>query len=220
MAFDVERLKLVNGFLFPKDDIECCGAVFNELHKIDKIPVTGRRVAIQAGGNCGVFPVYLAKRFAQVITFEPDPINYECMYENLDRFIGPDEHVTAINAGLADELGDCRMFEPEDEPNNCGALQVVKGGEIPLMTIDSLKLEGVDLIYLDIEGYEDLALLGAVETIARDKPTIVCENKGLNDRFPETPPNPSEEFRDWLCAEFGYVFAGRLMRDDIFVCSK
>ena len=223
MAIDVKPLKMVNRFLFPKDDTECSAAVFKELWKLEAIPVAGRRVAIQAGGNVGVFPVSLARLFGKVITFEPDATNYHCLVENiLSRNI---ENIEPFYAGLSDKKGKARVFEPANEPHNCGALQVErdKEGDVLLMTIDSFNIEhGVDLIYLDIEGYEDLALLGARKTIARCKPTIVCENKGLNDRYPSTNPQApmegSDEFRNWVCEEFGYKYHSRMMRDDIFVC--
>lgn len=42
--------------------------------------------------------------------------------------------------------------------------------------IDDLGLEECDLIHLDIEGYEEKALEGAIETIKKFKPTIVTEH--------------------------------------------
>lgn len=219
MAIDVERLKLVNGFVFPKEDTECSAVMFEEVKKLMQLPYREFNVAVQAGGNVGVFPVALAQLFDEVITFEPDALNYECLTANLDRFIEQDQYVTAIRAGLADEIGTGYMTE-EFTHENCGALNMAKGeGDIDLVPLDMYDLEHVDLIYLDVEGFEDLALKGAKETIARCKPVIVCENKGLNERFPAGLEG-SQEFRDWLCAEFGYEFHSRLMRDDVFVCSK
>lgn len=220
MAIDVERLKLVNGFVFPKEDDECSAVVFGELEKLMKLPYKGYEVAVQAGGNVGVFPVALAQLFDEVITFEPDPLNYECLTANLDRFITGNLRVTAIHAGLSNEIGTGHMTE-EYTHKNCGALNMAKGeGDIDLVPLDMYELEHVDLIYLDIEGFEDYALEGARETIARCKPVIVCENKGLIPRFPALVPKHSEDFRNWVCREFGYTFHSRLMRDDVFVCSK
>ena len=71
MDIDVTKLKHVNRFLFPEDDTECSGAVFNELWKLDDLPVNDWRLAVQAGGNVGVFPIAMARVFGKVVTFEP-----------------------------------------------------------------------------------------------------------------------------------------------------
>ena len=47
--------------------------------------------------------------------------------------------------------------------------------EIELITIDSLNLDKLDFIKLDIEGYEKLAILDGMETIKKFKPVITLE---------------------------------------------
>lgn len=214
MAIDVERMKQVFGMWFPKEDTECSAVVFGELAKLKQLPYDGKNVAVQAGGNAGVFPIALSMLFEEVYTFEPDPLNYECMLINIDRLNAP--NVKHMQAGLSVVEGRGNMV---GDHVNCGALQIEEAsdGDVKLVTIDSLELPECDLIYLDIEGFEDLALMGATETIAMYKPVIVCENKGHNDRFP-ADLDGSEEFREFVCNTFGYEVFGRLMRDDVFVC--
>jgi len=86
-------------------------------------------------------------------------------------------------------------------------------GDTDLVTIDSIMKDYNDcnLIYLDIEGMEYEALIGAKETINKYKPVIVIENKGINKKF--TP----ELIRDNVQKLFNYKYIDRLMRDDIFV---
>ena len=45
------------------------------------------------------------------------------------------------------------------------------------MTVDSLKLDQLDLLKLDLEGHEYAGLLGARETIMRCKPFVIVEEK-------------------------------------------
>lgn len=222
MAIDDKGLKLVDGFYYPEYDTECCKVMLKEADKLNQLPAHGRKYAVQAGGNVGVFPARMATMYDHVFTFEPDLENYRCLRLNC----GGTENIHMFNSALGAEFGRAKVVEPIDEPNNCGALQV-KATEDPtgafVLPIDELGLWGCDLIYLDVEGYEDLALVGAKETIERHRPLIVIENKGHNDRFPCTgdPFDGSDALRMWVEDTFNYQHVSRLMRDDVFVpCSK
>jgi FkbM family methyltransferase len=61
--------------------------------------------------------------------------------------------------------------------SNLGGIKIGSGGEkINTITIDSLNLESCDFIKMDVEGFEPIVLLGAIETIKKFKPTILFEN--------------------------------------------
>src|SRR5690348_7833841 len=44
--------------------------------------LTNHRLVIQAGGNCGMYPVLFSQLFEQVYTFEPDPLNFYTLVQN------------------------------------------------------------------------------------------------------------------------------------------
>lgn len=204
-----------NGFEFPAWDKQCHPVVFQELDKVDKIIefCSQTRTAIQAGGNVGVFPARLAHLFSKVFTFEPDFDNYECMKRNLNRLqLG---NVIASMSALGRDNASGKMSRPY--PKNCGANVVVTGTDFMISTLDSVfpDTQDVDLLYLDIEGYECKAIDGGMELIDRCKPVIVVENKGLIPEFPSGMEG-SPEFRDWIC-DLGYEHRARFMRDDVFV---
>ena len=94
-------------------------------------------------------------------------------------------------------------------------MKETEDGDINITTIDMMKAKDVDLIYLDVEGWEAKALIGARATIRESKPVIVTENKGLIPMYPGTFEG-SQDFRDWVCT-LGYKHHSRLMRDDVFV---
>ena len=63
-------------------------------------------------------------------------------------------------------------------PTSTGDSWVKGGGGIPMVTLDSLGLTEVDFIKIDCEGYlKENVLRGAVETIKRDRPVIIVEQK-------------------------------------------
>jgi len=162
--------------------------------------LTGRRTCIQAGGCVGIWPLRLAQFFERVLTFEPEPTNYYCLTQNTAHL----GNVTAYAAALGNDAGVTVTMQLEPaEAGNSGAYYVSGGGSIAVVRIDDLELPDVDLIYLDIEGSEADALLGAAETIRRCRPVIGVEDKQLNTRLGAR--NPVE----LLKSGFGYVSVGR-----------
>jgi FkbM family methyltransferase len=166
------------------------------------------RVAVQAGGNMGVWPWLLSRYFHFVATFEPDPRCFELLVKNLEGT----KNVAMYNAALWHTPGVCSIQDMER--NNLGAQYIVpSAGVVPMETIDSYEFGNCDLIYLDIEGAELGALQGAVRTIETFKPTIVVEDKGLSDKF----GSKKGDIEKWL-SDFGYTVATRYARDVVFTC--
>lgn len=206
--------KRVKGWLFPKNDTECSRVIFDEANKIEKVIAycLHKRVAIQAGGNAGVFPLKLASYFEEVYTYEPDPDNYHCLMSNLEE--RDFSNVSAVFAGLGAETTTGRIHRPY--ANNYGTSKLVSGYGVDILRLDDqFKIDvEIDLIYLDIEGHEYKALVGAKAIIDRCKPVIVVENNGLIPEYP-SDLNGNQDFRDWVCS-LGYKHETRLMRDDVF----
>lgn len=133
--------------------------------------VTAHNTVVQAGGNLGTFPKWLATRFARVVTFEPDPDNFGFMCRN-----APDNNIIKIQAALGFERQSVGMAKVNDwGRSHAGVTHVSGSGLIPTIRLDDLGLDGVDFIQLDTEGYELEAFKGAVETIVRCKPVIMAE---------------------------------------------
>lgn len=181
--------KLVNGFRWPAYDEACAAVVFNSIPDLDRAVArcSQRRTAIQAGGNCGVWARHLSGLFSSVWTWEPDPLNFNCLEFNA----AAHKNIVCVNAALGDEAGWTTMHEPEE--SNCGALQIgttfsvdrpAEGG-IQVVRLDDYKeqIGHVDLIYLDLEGFELNAISGATDLINRCQPIIAVEDKGLSERY-------------------------------------
>lgn len=163
---------------------------------------------VQAGGNMGVWPWLLAKKFKYVLTFEADPVCFPFLLEN----IAGTSNVEACHAALMDVASQFHM--ETIQPNNLGAQYVQPGGSVQSLTIDSLFLSSCDLIYLDIEGAEMKALQGAAETISIFKPVIAVEDNGLSSRF----GSAKGDIEKWLAKEFGYSVVARPHRDVVLAC--
>jgi FkbM family methyltransferase len=150
-----------------------------DLYSLDTVMRLTRKrsVAVQAGGNLGLFPKRLAEEFKIVYTFEPDEKLFACLEHN-----APEPNIIPIMAALGCEHGTvgtaCGRRDNSGRPVHEGLTYVTPEGSVPQMLVDDLELSACDLIYLDIEGYEFKALRGAEKTIERYKPTIAVELNG------------------------------------------
>lgn len=170
--------------------------------------VKTRHVCVQAGGNIGYFPLELARHFESVHTFEPEPINFECLQYNCEKI----SNIKFYKAALG-EKGSMSGLHYDDK--NIGAHYLEGEGDIKVKTIDDLNLPEVNLIALDVEGYEWQALKGAVNMIKRDRPTIVIEMKDHGKRYGYS----DKDMVHWL-TDLGYADREKVFRDHIWTCNS
>jgi FkbM family methyltransferase len=172
--------------------------------------VPRRRACVQAGGNLGIFPKYLAERFGIVYTFEPDPKLFRMLSHN-----APEPNIMRIQAALGADNQPVRMeCSRRDNTGRAvheGLTHVAGPGSIPCVRIDDLRLCVCDLIYLDVEGWEYFALQGALETIERCRPVIAVE---INRNIGYTG-HTGDELRA-LIASRGYTHVLTMHSDEIY----
>lgn len=147
------------------------------------------RTVVQAGGYIGLWPKKLAGLFDKVHTFEPVEELRECIRRNTEGL----GHITMHPYALSNVGGYVQFsWSPH---GRSGIRETPMAGPVAVVTIDSFRFEDVDLIYLDLEGGEPLALEGARETIERCSPTIVVEiNPPMKDITPKTLERLGYEF--------------------------
>jgi FkbM family methyltransferase len=195
---------------WPDADTKCLAVVFDSFVSLKATYpfLRSARTAIQAGGNMGAFPWKLAAKFAHVVTAEADPRCFAYLDQNVR-----EHNVEKLNAAFSDAPGTVAICRPSTD--NLGQQYIVPGNEVPAVRIDSLGVTDCDLIYLDIEGSELLALKGAAETIALSRPVIAIEDNGLSERFGTEKGGAGK----WLARNFGYVQVAKSKRDVIYRCA-
>ena len=181
------------------------------LREVNDIPTISRyckqfRSVIQAGGNIGIWPVALSKKFNYVYTAEPDEANFAALEINTKNY----QNILIRNVAFGQELG----FGAIDhiDPDNIGAHQVKEGNEFQVIQIDDLGVEDCDLLQLDVEGFEHFAVIGALETIKKSWPVICLELKGLGKRYGVEDQETIE-----LLGRLGYKVIEKIHRDVIFI---
>jgi FkbM family methyltransferase len=170
---------------------------------------------IHAGAFFGDFLPFLSKHMAPgalVWAFEPNRANHKaaqltCSIGDLDNVrlfeagLGPDSGaaklVTKNNRGL--DLGSASFIAAEDAADGCSE-------EIDLVSLDQAVPEDrrIAVLHLDVEGFEEQALSGALKLIERCRPVVLLET---------TPPE------DWMTAHLyalGYARTGQVDNNHVF----
>lgn len=154
---------------------------------------------IQAGGNQGMYPLFLSKIFKKVITAEPDFLNFHCLVNNCTS-----ENIIKLNCAFTDENKMLSIVRPTMK--NRGMFQTIDGDSILGIKIDDLKIDNISLIWLDIESYEIFALKGAKETILKHRPVIITENGNFEIESFIKSLHPSYQKVDQSVSDSIYVY--------------
>lgn len=208
----MKKFKVVNreGWLWPEKDFECWDWLQKEIDAPDIISNYCKKTdtVVQAGGNCGLFVKSYSRLFTNVYTFEPDPMNFYCLVNNVQN-----RNVIKLQACVGDTRS---LVGLKIKKRNAGVTRISDvSGPVPTVLIDDLNLEECDLIHLDIEGFEFFALKGAIETIKRCKPIIAIEWLNYGRLYKVS----QDEILSWL-GELGYSEIGKVYSDVIFAFAE
>lgn len=120
---------------------------------------------------------------AQIWAFEPNPENFRCA--KITCMINQLNNINLINAGLGDVSTKSHMIVKSSNGVNLGGGGYVtdKSNEGEVVKIDIVKIDEtvpserqISILQLDVEGYEKQALIGAMNTIKRNRPIIILED--------------------------------------------
>jgi len=161
---------------------EANGRRIYQFHHIDKcfdyLLQRSRITAIDIGAHVGFWSFYLYKNFKIVHAFEPVKDFRDCFNLN----------VKAKNVNLYDcALGSENSFvSMEIDQSNSGKTHIKNqslADQTPIKKLDDFKFENVDFIKIDVEGYEEFVIKGGIETLKKNHPLIIIEQKSGADRY-------------------------------------
>lgn len=170
------------------------------------------RTFIDCGANVGYFSVQaggLVGRDGNVIAIEANPVTYELLERNLKK----NEFGIPIHCALSSRPGEVELFVPSDGDvySSLRADGLVRNSvsyesiRVQSRTLDevveSLGLERVDVIKIDVEGAELDVLYSAMNLLNRYRPVVIVEySTNTWNAFGATA-----EAMQSLCFEHNYV---------------
>tara|TARA_B100000315_G_scaffold258715_1_gene311833 strand:- start:160 stop:1041 length:882 start_codon:yes stop_codon:yes gene_type:complete len=144
-------------------------------------------LVIDVGANFGHYALTAANVIGPkglVIAFEPQPETFALLDAN--RKLLPQDNLLAVQAGLGAFDGSMKIHTDTANPGGHSFydwnLRGIGGSShmVPVKALDSFLTEqvhdrAVDVIKIDVQGFEMEVLRGAVSTIERDQPAVLCE---------------------------------------------
>jgi FkbM family methyltransferase len=117
------------------------------------------KTVIDIGAWCGTWAKAMEPFARKVIAFEPDKIHFACLQRNCT--INCDPRMEAVGA----EIGEISLTVD----NFTQAKRVLEKGTIRMINLDCMNYQDVDMIKIDVEGYEMQVLKGATKTLENTK---------------------------------------------------
>jgi FkbM family methyltransferase len=163
------KIEKVNDFWVPSNDVHIekwkAGAPFtqnkclNKFLKYCESQTKEMKTVIDVGAWCGTWAKAIEPFARKVIAFEPDKTHFECLQRNCTINCTP--RMEAVGSQLKE------ISLTED--NFTQAKRVNDKGNIRMITLDHIAYEDVDMIKIDVEGYEMEVLKGATKTLENVK---------------------------------------------------
>lgn len=182
-------------------------------------------IAVDIGANIGYFSALFASRGAYVHAFEPNPAMSQMIYKNI--YIN-----NVYSIVIKDELGRSKSVvnqcavgasrgatKMDFAPDFTGGASLTKkelfrplgqtkSVEIDMITLDEYSkincLQSVDIIKIDVEGFEEEALKGAENLIRRSPDLMLC--------MEYTRGCYSSDFLSWLKNYFPKIYLPKFSR--------
>ena len=212
-------MKRINGYWVPDNDhnlvLDLLGpggehdnAVFLEIRKLNRDQP--KRLFVDIGANIGRWCKEFSKEYDKVRAFEPASYNYECLHENTKE----DENIVLYNYGIGETHTKAKLSVAVENHLGSTMAKPSPNGNIELQPLDDqgAEFECMDLLKIDVEGFETEVLKGGKRIIQHAKPLIAIERHAFNYNLLGKNKKESHLYLQSI----GYELMFKLTRDCIY----
>lgn len=151
-------------------------------------------VFIDIGANFGLYTLNASKLIGsngKIISFEPFSQNFNSLKQNIS--LNNLKNIKIEKLAIGEMKGIIKMYYDDKEKNlGMASMTPMKSGKnenVEVVTLDSYlksksSIKKIDLIKIDVEGFEYAALMGMQNTLTEHSPSIIIEiltEKGLEN---------------------------------------
>jgi FkbM family methyltransferase len=134
-------------------------------------------IVVDVGAWIGYYTILAARNAQKVVAVEADETNCQRIKRNVD--LNSFSNVTILNVAVGDKSSQGVLIEGESSSTHKVTCQGI-GKAIKIESLDNiinkLQIDAVNLLILDIEGYEFFALKGLQRSLsARTIKNVICE---------------------------------------------
>lgn len=167
---------------------------------------------VDIGANIGYYTVMAAMKTGQsghVISYEPESENYSFLKRNVDA--NNLSNVRAVKMAIGDKVGTAKLYLTKNNKGTHSFANNRNDSENETVNVDSLDhllsaigVEKVDVLKIDIEGYEPFAFDGMKETLAKNSDIII-----FSEIYPKAIRRTGRDPLDLLKLfnEYGFVIS-------------
>lgn len=143
-------------------------------------------IVVDAGANIGNHTIFFSKicEAGQVLSFEPQVSRFKILLKNiyLNELVG----VQSFRCALGERSGFASIsgFKPWNSGGT--SFSESDNGMYVIKSLDSFNLPKLDLIKIDVEGFQDSLIRGSTQTFLRCKPLIIVEIRDSEEEFIKT----------------------------------
>lgn len=197
---------------------------FNIVKRIlELLPTNG--VVLDIGAHIGThsIPYALSKPELNIVSFEPQRKIRELLEQNI--VLNSIKNITVNSSACGHIMGSLRLagdftsdgYDPSltvdynsNIPMNFGGLGLtndIRGELVDVIKVDSLALDNVKFIKIDVEGAEKLVIYGAQETIYKCRPILLIEesDKDLSSLYSDESNNMRSFSINAYLSSLGYI---------------
>ena len=190
---------------------------------------TVSQTIIDVGGNVGIYCCLAARQApatSKIVTFEPVPENVRYLRRNLDENgqtarVAVEQQAVGVTSGSIElyllEGSTCKHSAAAQNALNSTTFITVPAVSLDAYSRRQLQDRQVELLKVDVEGYEGAVLRGARKVLQEDKPTLFIEF--VPDNLANCGFAP-DEFLDLLFDAYDHVYLVDEPRAAFRLCSR